>query len=121
MIDVPIGRTVSGGRTFPLAFRVEFVRQYHAAIERGEKTQLMREHNLTRATVREWLRADGRGEFTAAMVASSERSKNKMNNRDRAEMARLRRENERLRAKVAKSEAAQEILGKGVPRTREAA
>ena len=35
-----------------------------------------------------------------------------MENRDRAELARLRAENEILRKKVAQSEAAQQILGK---------
>ena len=35
-----------------------------------------------------------------------------MDSRDRAELARLRRENEHLKAKVAQAETAQDILGK---------
>lgn len=112
MIDVEIGRTRSGGRTFPLAFRIEFVRQWHAAVERGEKARLLREYNLTRKTVDPWLRARDRGEFTSSMVAAAEGSTRKVSNRDRAELARLRKENADLKKKVAKSEAAQEILGK---------
>ena len=112
MIDVEIGRHAGGGRTFPLAFRIEFVRQWHEAVERGAKTALLREYNLTRRTVDPWLRAYAEGGYTTSMVAASEGSKRKMDNRDRAELARLRKENERLKKKVAKSEAAQEILGK---------
>ncbi|WP_280403468.1 hypothetical protein [Nocardia brasiliensis] len=112
MIDVEIGRYPGGGRTFPLAFRVQFVRAWHDAVERGAKARLLREYNLTRMTVEPWLAAHERGEYTSAMVVASERSANKMVNRDRAELARLRKEVADLKKKVAKSEAAQEILGK---------
>ncbi|MFE7419560.1 hypothetical protein ACFU5V_25765, partial [Rhodococcus sp. NPDC057529] len=64
MIDIEIGRTPTGGRQFPIAFRLEFIHQWDAATARGARTRLLREHNLTRATVRRWLRSRDEGEFT---------------------------------------------------------
>jgi transposase-like protein len=112
MIDVEIGRTRTGARRFPVAFRIEFVRQWHDAIERGEKARLLREYNLTQATVDRWLRAYERDEYTSSMVSAAEKSEHKIGNRDRAELARLRQENAALKKKVTQSEAAQQILGK---------
>lgn len=112
MSDLVIGLTASGGRSFPLAFRIEFLRQWDACIEHGAKTRLLREHDLARGTVDRWLEARRRGEWTRSMVAAAEGSSKRMDSRDRAEMARLRKENEALKKKVAQSEAAQEILGK---------
>ncbi len=116
MIEVEIGRTASGRRTFPLAFRVEFVRRWDEAVERGAKARLMREFCVTRRTVHVWLEQRARGELPSSLTdevtRAAERSRFVLDNRDRAELARLRKENEQLRAKVAKSEAAQDILGK---------
>lgn len=97
---------------FPLAFRIDFVRRWQDCTERGAKARLLRELCLDYSTVRRWLQAYDRGEYTTAMVASSEKSRNRVSNRDRAELARLRRENEALKKKVAQGEAVQEILGK---------
>jgi hypothetical protein len=112
MIDVEIGRTATGARRFPVAFRIEFVRLWDEAVERGAKARLLREYKLTGPVVKRWLRARDRGEFEASMVAAAQKSKHAVDNRDRAELARLRSENAGLRARVAKSEAAQQILGK---------
>lgn len=68
---------------------------------------------MDRATVQAWLKARDRGEFTAAMVTAAEKSRSRrMNSRERAEVAKLRAENERLKEKVVQAEAAQQILGK---------
>lgn len=112
MSDMVIGRTRSGGRSFPLSFRIEFLRRWDECVEHGSKVRLLREHNLARGTVDRWLDARGRGEWTASMVAAAERSSWRMDSRDRAELVRLRKENEALKKKVAQSEAAQQILGK---------
>lgn len=112
MIDVEIGMTPTGQRTFPLGFRIEFLRQWDRCLERGDKVRLLREHGLGRSTVDRWLAARERGEFTRSALAAAERSPHRMDGKQRAELARLRAENEALRAKVAQAEAAQEILGK---------
>lgn len=112
MDELVIGRTSTGGRSFPLAYRIEFLRRWDESVERGAKTRLLREHGLGSSTVERWLQARERGELTASMVAIAERSPHRMESRDRAELARLRKENEALKKKVAQSEAAQQILGK---------
>lgn len=112
MIETECGRSKTGVRQFPLAFRIEFLQQWDQCIERGAKTRLMREHNLVFGTVKRWLDARDRGEFTLSMVAASEKSRDRVDNRDRAELAQLRKENADLKKKVAQSEAAQQILGK---------
>lgn len=111
-IDVAIGRTATGARSFPLGFRVEFLRQWDQCLTRGSRTALLRQYNLTGNTVKRWIDARENGEWTASMVTVSDASKNAMTNRERAELARLRRENEQLKKKVEQSEAVQEILGK---------
>lgn len=112
MIDVEIGRSATGVRRFPLAFRVEFLRSWDDAVERGAKTALLRKHSLTTNTVKRWLEARERGEFTASMVTAARKSRFEVKNTERAELARLRKENDALKKKVAQSEAVQEILGK---------
>ncbi|MGU3438415.1 hypothetical protein ACNHUS_36070 [Actinomycetes bacterium M1A6_2h] len=112
MIDIEIGRSATGVRSFSIAFRIEFLRQYDAAIERGAKTALLREYNLTGNTVKRWREARDRGEFTASMVTAARKPRFEVKNTERAELARLRKENEALKKKVAQGEAVQEILGK---------
>ena len=111
-ISVPVGRNASGGRSFSVAYRVEFLRQWDACTEHGARTRLLRETGLASATVRRWVQARERGEFTSSMVTAAKKSRNHVNNEDRAELARLRTENERLKVEVARAQAAQDILGK---------
>lgn len=112
MNELIIGKTSTGGRSFPLAFRIEYLRRWDECVERGSKVRLMREFGLGKSTVDRWLKARDGGELTASMVATAERSRARMDSRDRAELARLQAENEALKKKVAQSEAAQQILGK---------
>jgi hypothetical protein len=121
MVDVEIARFARGGWSFPLAFRVQFLRELDEAVERGAKARLMREYNLTSATIVAWRRSRDRGEFESSMLIAAGKSRNVVSNQDRAELARLRQENEQLRRKVEQSEAVQEILGKGAPRARRGA
>lgn len=108
----PIGRGPTGRRSFPIAFRIEVLRRWDECTEHGAKTRLLRELNLSKNHVTAWLRARESGQYTQAMVAAAGKSRNWMDSRDRAELARLRRENTRLKAQVEQAETAQEILGK---------
>ncbi|WP_341359183.1 hypothetical protein V5H98_15795 [Georgenia sp. M64] len=112
MIDVEIGLTPKGRRAFPLEFRIEFLAQWDACVEYGAKMRLLREHALARKTVSRWLHARESGQWQAAMESATQGSSSRVDSQDRAELARLRIENEALKSKVARSEAAQEILGK---------
>lgn len=101
-----------GRRAFPLEYRIEFLRLWDACVERGAKNRLLREHGLGKGTVGRWVAARERGEFTTSMVAAAERTPRRMESQDRAELARLRVENEALKRKVDQAEAVQVILGK---------
>jgi transposase-like protein len=111
MISVEFGLTATGRRRFPVGYRLEFLREWDACHDRGAKTRLLRENDLSRATVARWVEARRRGELEESMVRVSKRGKSSASV-DRAELARLRVENERLRRQVVQAEAAQDILGK---------
>ncbi|WP_421098119.1 hypothetical protein, partial [Rhodococcus sp. As11] len=112
MIDIPVGRTRTGKRAFSLAYKIEFLRQWDQCIEVGAKTRLLRETNLDYATITRWIHARDSGDLEASMVTAADKSRGRVDSRDRAELAKLRKENERLREKVAQGDAAVEILGK---------
>ena len=109
MISIAPGLTASGTRTFSIAYRLEFLREWDGCIERGSKIALLRENSLDSNTVKRWINARERGEMEGSMVRASRKSSHAS---DRAELARLREENQQLQAKVAQSEAVQQILGK---------
>lgn len=114
-VQEPIGLKAGGGRSFSVAFRLEFLRLWDECTVHGDKTRLLREHNLAYQTVKRWLAARERGEFVESLTAAatkSTKSRNHMINEERAELRRLRKEVARLEKKVAQAEAVQEILGK---------
>lgn len=112
MIDVEIGRTASGRRQFPVAFRIEFLKQWRQAVERGAKVRLLRQYNLDHKTVGRWVDADKCGDLTASMTAMAERAPRRVASQDRATIARQNVRIAELEKKVAQAEAAVEILGK---------
>ncbi|MGV9714344.1 hypothetical protein ACWDTI_27235, partial [Gordonia sp. NPDC003424] len=107
-------QTPGGRNIYTRAYKLEILQQWDQCVERGSKTRFARENGLTTRTIREWVTARDRGEFEEAMVAEATKKERRgmMDSRDRAELARLRAENERLKAKVTAAEAAQEVLGK---------
>jgi transposase-like protein len=111
MITIEPGLSPTGQRSFPIGYRVEFLREWDRCRERGAKARLLRENDLTQATVRRWIRSRDRGELEVSMAKASKRDKTSASV-ERAELARLRAENERLRRQVVQAEAAQDILGK---------
>lgn len=112
-ITTSMGVRANGDRHIPLAFKVEFLQVWDQCIERGSRIRLLREHGLARSTVNRWLAARERGDFGESMAkAAIAKPRGDRMAEDRAELARLREENERLRAKVKQAEAAQDILGK---------
>ncbi|MET9201788.1 hypothetical protein [Gordonia sp. NPDC003585] len=111
----PQSWTTPGGRNcYTLAFKVQFLQDWDRCVEYGSKARMLRERGVSDRTVRDWLGARARGNFEAAMVAEATKKgkAKRVDSRDRAELARLRTENERLKTKVAQAEAAQEVLGK---------
>ena len=111
MISIEPGLSPTGLRSFPIGYRLEFLRAWDTCRDRGAKTRLLRENDLSRATVARWVEARRRGELEESMTKASKAGKSSASV-DRAELARLRVENERLRRQVVQAEAAQDILGK---------
>jgi len=111
MISIEPGLSRAGQRSFPIGYRLEFLREWDACHERGAKARLLRENDLTQATVRRWIRSRDRGELEESMTKASKRDGSSAS-AERAELARLRVENERLRRQVVQAEAAQDVLGK---------
>ena len=111
MISIEPGLSPTGRRHFPIGYRLEFLREWDACVDRGAKTRLLRENDLPRATVQRWVLARRRGELEESMTKAARSGKSSASV-DRAELARLRVENERLRRQVVQAEAAQDILGK---------
>lgn len=105
--------TASGKRSYPLAFRIEFLALWDDCVVHGEKARLLREHRLDRKTVQRWIdaRDQGRFEEKAVEVALSKQPR-RTHSQDRAALERALRENERLKAKLREAELAQEIMGK---------
>lgn len=113
MIKAQFRTTETGRRSFPLAYRIEFLAAWDECVEYGQKARLLREHCLSRKTVERWLdaRADGRFDDTAMEAAMSQEPR-RTHSQDKAALARALRENERLKAKLREAELAQEIMGK---------
>lgn len=111
MISIEPGLTPTGRRSFSIGYRLEFLRAWDGCHERGAKTRLLRENNLSRETALRWIEARYRGELEESMTKASKPGRSSASV-DRAELARLRMENQRLRRQVVQAEAAQDILGK---------
>lgn len=87
--------------------------EYDKCLDRGAKAAFCRAVGVHPRTAREWAdaRLDGRLRPPAPEKPTGSGT-GWMNNRERDELNRLRKENEKLRAKLEKSEAAVDILGK---------
>lgn len=89
--------------------------EYDKCLDHGSKAAFARAAGVRAHTMRDWQAARDAGRLlppqATVKVTGSERS-GWMNNRDRDELNRLRKENEKLKAKLEKSEAAVDILGK---------
>lgn len=87
--------------------------EYDKCLDWGSKSEFCRRVQVHSGTFRDWLaaREEGRLVPPEAQPGPGEGSK-WMTARDRDELKRLRAENERLKKKLDKSEAAVEILGK---------
>ncbi|WP_035750416.1 hypothetical protein [Arthrobacter sp. 35W] len=113
MFEIP--QRPSRNHSFSKEQKWSLLLEYDKCLDRGAKAAFCRTVGLTAGTMRDWAIAREQGRLmppgTAGKSTKPEMS-GWMNNRDRDELNRLRRENETLRAKLEKSEAAVDILGK---------
>lgn len=91
------------------------LQEYDKCLDRGSKAEFCRRIQVNSRTVKDWAKAREEGRLQppapADPKAAAERSR-WMNRRERDELEHLRRENAKLKAKLEKSEAAVDILGK---------
>ena len=104
-------------RTFSPAEKLALLAGYETAMETGQGNGFLREHGLYSSLISEWRRTRDAGMLTGkpdgAVIGRP--------TGDQAEIARLRRELDTAQRRLARTETALVIMGKGVPRTREAA
>jgi transposase-like protein len=104
-------------RAFTASDKMAYLSAYEQACEHGDGGAYLRREGLYSSLISEWrkqrdagaLAGKGPGEKVGRLTA------------EQAEIARLRRENARMSKRLGITEAALDIMGKGVPRTREAA
>jgi transposase-like protein len=103
-------------RHFSAAYKLKILAEYEAVSKPGEKGAILRREGLYDSSVQRWREQRDKGalrglsgeQSVPAAEVSKERAKEK------AAIAKLERENARLAKKLAQSEAALEILGKGI-------
>ena len=95
-------------RTFSAEYKLAMVAEYDAATEPGAKGALLRREGLYSSHIIEWRRARDAGALSGLESAPR---KPVRGDADR-EAERLRADNERLRAELAKTKAALDVVGK---------
>jgi transposase-like protein len=95
-------------RTFSAEYKLAMVAEYDAATEPGAKGALLRREGLYSSHIIEWRRARDAG----ALAGVADTARTPARSDAGREAARLRAENERLRAELAKTRAALDVVGK---------
>ena len=105
--------TETGRRTYPLAYKLEFMAAWDECVGHGDKARLLRENGLDATTVHPWLKDRAVGKYNESLLGEALNSEPKRtHSQDRAELARFVAVNERLKVKLREAELAQEIMGK---------
>ena len=95
-------------RSFTAEYKLQILAEYDALDEPGAKGALLRREGLYSSHLIEWRRARDAG----AAAGLADKPRKPVRSPAEIEADRLRRENERLRAELAKSKAALEVVGK---------
>ena len=100
---------LSPKHNFTVRERLAILAEYEACLEMGEKSALCRRIGVSSRSVRGWAvqKRDG-----LLIATDGKQNSHMMKHRDRVDYERLKRENEALKAKLAQSESAVEVLGK---------
>jgi transposase len=105
-------------RRFTAAYKLRMVEEYDAA-EHGEKGVLLRREGLYESSIGLWRRQRDAGELTASETSRPAARKEKTPEQAeleqlRKEKARLERQDTAMSKKLAQTEAALQIMGKGI-------
>ena len=110
-MDVPV--RASRRQHFTAAQRWELLIEFDKCTDRGAKAAFFAHVRVDPTTVYDWVRARAQGRLVdPAQTVQPVSGRKQLSYEERAELARLRAENEVLKDKLATSEEAVEILGK---------
>ncbi len=98
-------------RVFSAAYKLRIVTEYENA-PNGEKGAVLRREGLYSSHVLEWTRARDAGALAGMTGPRRGQDKKPGKSAEQVEVERLRRENERLKARLATTETALDIMGK---------
>ncbi len=98
-------------RVFSAAYKLRIVAEYENA-PHGEKGAVLRREGLFSSHVVEWTRARDAGVLGGSASATRGPEKKPVKSAEQIEVEKLRRENERLKARLATTETALDIMGK---------
>lgn len=100
---------LSPKHNFTIGERLQILAEYEACVEMGQKSAFCRRMGVHQSTVTAWARQKRDG---LLIPGDGKQNQHMMKHRDRVEFERLKRENEALKAKLAQTESAVEVLGK---------
>ena len=98
-------------RVFSTAYKLRIVAEYENA-PHGEKGAILRREGLFSSHIVEWTRARDAGALGGTRAADRGPEKKPGKSAEQVELEKLRRENERLKARLATTETALDIMGK---------
>jgi transposase len=98
-------------RVFSTAYKLRIVAEYENA-PHGEKGAILRREGLFSSHIVEWTRARDAGALGGTRAAGRGPEKKSGKSAEQLELEKLRRENERLKARLATTETALDIMGK---------
>jgi transposase-like protein len=98
-------------RTFTAEYKLKIVAEYEAA-GHGQGAAVLRREGLYHSHLLEWRAARDAGALTALGARRSATSEGRRRSAEAGEAERLRRQNARLEAELAKTKTALEIMGK---------
>ena len=107
-------------RVFTPEYKLAMVTEYESAPS-GQKGAILRREGLYSSHIIEWTRARGAGILSDGSATSVVPAKRPKKSAELIELEKLRRRNDKLESDLAKTRMALDIMGKGVPRTCEAA
>jgi transposase len=103
-------------RHFSAEYKLRILEEYEAADKPGEKGAILRREGLYDSSIQNWRRQRDEGALNALKgnrpVPAGQVPRERA--REKASTAKLERENARLKKKLAQTEAALDILGKGI-------
>jgi transposase-like protein len=99
-------------RTFTAEYKLRIIAEYDAAKASGEGAAILRREGLYHSHILEWRAARDAGALTALGARKTATAEGRRKSADAVEAERLRKQNARLEAELAKTKAALEIMGK---------